>query len=177
MPDIGFSIGMLGGAATLFSITRVTALLNDLTPFWPMIHEQLRIAEGEAFATEGAVGGLPPWLPLTDNYKAWKDKQYPGQPLLQLTGRLVDSLTGDTEDSIYEEYPTYMVYGTQAGIERGTAYPVYLQDGTTKMVARPIFDEVAIAAALEPALFAGAGMIASVWHGYGGSTDTGAGGD
>lgn len=56
------------------------------------------------------------WSPLTFNYVKWKQKNYPGKKIMQLTGRLKDSLTADnqedSQDTIKILAPTYMELGT-----------------------------------------------------------------
>jgi phage gpG-like protein len=166
MADIAWGVGLIGAAQTMFAVTTLSAVLTDLSPFWPVIRKQLQDAEWQMFAFEGAPGpGGEPWRELSKTYGAWKAAKYPGKPILQLTGRLVDSLTGDTDDSIYETYPEFMIYGTEAGMENGISYAVYHQEGTDLMPARPIFDDDVLADALEPAVFKAATMIEDMWRG------------
>lgn len=54
----------------------------------------------ELFATEGKSGDHGKWRPLSDDYKAWKEKHYPGKTIMRRTDRLYKSLTGHTSDSI-----------------------------------------------------------------------------
>jgi phage gpG-like protein len=42
------------------------------------------------------------WKPLSANYKKWKEKHYPGRPILILRGRLYAGLRGNTKDSIQQ---------------------------------------------------------------------------
>jgi phage gpG-like protein len=42
------------------------------------------------------------WFPLSKKYKKWKDKHYPGRPIMVLRGRLYAGLRGNTKDSIQQ---------------------------------------------------------------------------
>lgn len=64
-----------------------------------------------------------PWQQLSADYKAWKDKKYPGQPILRATGRMQD---------------TAKIVPYQTGFKVNTTpYGAYNQFGTSKMPARP----------------------------------------
>ena len=66
------------------------------------------------------------WAPLSSKYRDWKQKSYPGQPILRLTGRMQD------RTRIYPE--------TARGIlsaRMGADYGRYHMTGTSKMPARP----------------------------------------
>jgi len=64
-----------------------------------------------------------PWKSLTLRYSAWKQVNYPGQPILRATGLMQDSAT------IYYRQGEFRV--------RSTPYGKYHQFGTSKMSARP----------------------------------------
>ena len=64
-----------------------------------------------------------PWQQLSSDYRAWKDKKYPGQPILRATGRMQD---------------TAKIVPYQTGFKVNTTpYGAYNQFGTSKMPARP----------------------------------------
>lgn len=48
--------------------------------------------EKKLFASEGASGGER-WNPLSEQYRRWKKRHYPGRKILSLTGKLRKSLT------------------------------------------------------------------------------------
>lgn len=83
-------------------------LLADQKPFWALQKEP----------THGR-----PWQSLTPNYKKWKDRHYPNQPILRLTGKMQDTAKISPKGEGFEV--------------RSTRYGRYHQFGTTKMVARP----------------------------------------
>lgn len=84
-------------------------LLADQKPFW-------KKERNPTFNT--------PWAKLTPKYEAWKKKNYPGQPILRLTGVMQDTAN--------------ILPGSNGGFKvETTSYGPYLQFGTKKMVARP----------------------------------------
>lgn len=81
----------------------------------------------ETFEAEG-----PGWRPLSPRYAKWKEKAYPGKPILVRTGALKASLTsGFARHSIFEVYPTRMEIGTSI------PYAMYHQTGSLKVVDHP----------------------------------------
>lgn len=83
-------------------------LLEEQKPFW----------KDERDPTTGR-----PWQKLSADYAAWKDKKYPGQPILRATGRMQD---------------TAKIQPYQTGFKvASTPYGRYQQFGTSKMPARP----------------------------------------
>jgi phage gpG-like protein len=83
-------------------------LLQEQKPFW----------KDERDPTTGR-----PWAKLSAGYTAWKNKKYPGQPILRATGRMQD---------------TAKIVPYQTGFQVNTTpYGAYNQFGTSKMPARP----------------------------------------
>ena len=68
----------------------------------------LRAIEVEQFAKEGAAAGNAKWAPLSPAYKRWKDRHYPGKPIMQRTGELHRDLTTDGVISLTDDE---LVYG------------------------------------------------------------------
>jgi phage gpG-like protein len=66
------------------------------------------------------------WAPLSLNYKAWKDRNYPGQPILRLTGKMQDD-TKIKPDRGVGLFSARM----------GASYGRYHMTGTRYMPARP----------------------------------------
>jgi len=64
-----------------------------------------------------------PWQQLSPRYQTWKNKTYPGQPILRATGLMQDVAY------IYTRGDRFLV--------RSTDYGKYQQFGTSKMPARP----------------------------------------
>ena len=108
MAGFDFTLGLSGEVGALTMLTLLTEELADMTVVWPSVRDALRLQMAAEFAAEG-----PGWAPLSEDYKMWKDLNFPG-PILQLTGALLDSLTGGNEgDEIYEPSPMGMRWGTK----------------------------------------------------------------
>lgn len=115
------------------TFTRFTEQLRDLRDLWPACIPELREISKEQFAGEG-VGDAGKWAALSARYAAWKAQRYPGKPILQRTGRLVESLTGNKSDSIVEAKPDELIFGTRV------PYAVHHQRGAGRLKKRKVFD-------------------------------------
>lgn len=113
--------------------TRFTELVTDLRPLWPGVITEAKQIFAEQFAGEG-VGDRGRWKPLATAYAKLKAAKYPGKPILQRTGRLIDSLTGNTADTITRAEPDALTVGTRV------FYGRYHQTGTRRMPARRPID-------------------------------------
>jgi phage gpG-like protein len=82
------------------------------------------------FAQEGRYTGAA-WSPLSPPYARWKAKNYPGKPILQRTGKLMESMT-QRPFGIDEITDKSMTIGTDV------PYAQYHQRGTEHMPARPL---------------------------------------
>jgi phage gpG-like protein len=103
---------------------------SDLTKgTWPAINARFEEIERELFESEGSSGATG-WRPLSGAYQRWKEKNYPGQPLMQLTGNLMRSLTGSfNPDAVFEmTTDTYI---------RGTTVPYAVHH---QLRSRPVID-------------------------------------
>jgi len=67
--------------------------VNDFSTIFKKLGEDFRETQKAVFKKQGANEGLPGWKPLSRGYKKWKDKHYPGKPILTLTGAMKQSLT------------------------------------------------------------------------------------
>lgn len=65
---------------------------TDASPAFDEIGDSLARAERRQFHSEGAYGSGG-WAPLSSRYAAWKERHYPGKPILERSGELLDSLT------------------------------------------------------------------------------------
>lgn len=66
---------------------------QDMTPVWEAGHRAFMLEMREQFTTEGQHLTQAEWTPLSPKYKEWKERHYPGAPILQRTGALLASLT------------------------------------------------------------------------------------
>ncbi len=65
----------------------LSAALNDLRPFWPIVARLVRGWWKLQFETEGEFAGQR-WRPLSPAYAVWKARHHPGRGILEATGQL-----------------------------------------------------------------------------------------
>jgi phage gpG-like protein len=110
-------------------LTRFGERASDMSPVFKEIAADFRRMEAEQFSSEGSRSGSP-WAQLSPDYAAWKAKNFPGKAILQLSGLLLESLTGNNPYSVEEISKTQMLVGTRV------PYGIWHQRGTTRMPAR-----------------------------------------
>jgi len=90
-------------------------------------------AEKKLFISQGGSGMHGRWPDLSENYKAWKQKHYPGRPIMVLGAHLMASLIGTSSDSIHTVSKTgntwRITIGTKAKSRDGFDYPLFHQMG------------------------------------------------
>src|SRR5438445_4244421 len=87
--------------------------MSAITPIAPEIVEKgIRPILTVQFGTEGGSGASGPWSPLSEAYAAAKLKRWGAKPILVASGRLRDSLLGDTGDTIKNYSPHLIEFGT-----------------------------------------------------------------
>jgi phage gpG-like protein len=105
--------------------------ISDFRPVWPEIELAFFRLELEQFNSEGSRGGSR-WKPLSEKYRKWKERHYPGKPILQRSGRLLRSLSViGGGDSIREQEPLSLTLGSRV------PYATYHQRGAGKLPQRP----------------------------------------
>ena len=127
---------MLRFELDLEGANEVERLLSDLEErfgnlqpvFGSIIHDFWQV-EAEQFESEGGLSGG--WVELSPAYAKWKAQHAPDAPILVLSGRLRESLTGETDDTVLNVEDDTLEIGSRAP----TA--VLHQTGTSKMPARP----------------------------------------
>lgn len=128
---IAIRYSMTGEDAAISRLDKLDMAGRDLGLAFYTIAQKLQEYERAQFESEGAYGSGG-WAPLKPAYKAWKERRYPGKPILQREGDLMASLTEDAAPGAVREVgPDHLVFGTS--IE----YAKYHQYGTEKMVPRP----------------------------------------
>jgi phage gpG-like protein len=105
--------------------------IQDLSPAFQQMLPTIQQYTEAYFTKEGAHEGNPHFPPLSPQYAKWKQKHYPNAPILTRTGRLRQSLSSQTPDSIAHISPLSLTFGTR------TPYAIYHQLGTYKMPRRP----------------------------------------
>lgn len=123
---------VLGDRVLVRGLSRFGDAARDFMPVWPEILQDFQRIEAEQFSSEGARAGKV-WPPLSVSYKEWKDKWFPGQPKLVLTGTLkmemTEGLTVEAEPLRLAMYPA--LRAEVAG---------WHQKGTARMPARKVVD-------------------------------------
>jgi phage gpG-like protein len=146
VPPVGvISVSVVGADRVGAALGAFGAVFSDLRPFWtdefaPRFFAKVQ----DRFALQGQGRGpggrfaSGRWAGLSPAYRVWKERNYPGQPILTRTGRLRESMmwSGSSvgPDGIFIAEPTTVVVGT------AVPYGVFHQTGTSKMPARPFID-------------------------------------
>lgn len=144
MPDFRlFQFLIKGEKETLIRFETLGAGLKDFRFIWPAIAEHFYEIEKAQFS---GTGRAKQWAQLSPAYGKWKAAKYPGKPILQREGALINSLTRRGSDSIYESSPLRLVLGSSV------KYAAIHQTGRGRMPARPPVD-------LTPSDFKGFGKI------------------
>ncbi len=123
-------IDIMGEEVVARALSRFGEGVKDFRPAWEQIHISFVLIEEQQFATEGSRGGAP-WPPLKPSYAAWKEKYFPGMPILQLTQTMWGQFAVGT-GMLVDIAPMYM------RLTPTIAYPKYHQTGTYKMPARKV---------------------------------------
>lgn len=107
--------------------------IADLTEPFREIQLEFYDTMANVFAAEGAFEDRTKWAELSPNYRAWKQRKFPGRKILELTGKLKSSLiTSGSEGNVSVVTPTEMSVGTTI------PYAIYHQKGTSRMPMRKI---------------------------------------
>lgn len=103
---------------------------------FPLVVPVLEAAMRRQFDAEGAGPDSGKWAPLSARYKAWKDVNFPGLPILERYGRLRAGLTMPASPFSRRDIDAQtLVFGT-----REVPYATFHQTGTDRMPARPPID-------------------------------------
>jgi len=125
-----------------------------------MLQERFQTMSRQMFKTQGGYGRLGRWKPLSSRYKKQKAKRFPGTTILVATGRLKNSLTKNSDDSII--YGTHTSNGFVFRFGTQVEYADYHQKGSGNLPKRKQIDPtqqqlrgmgVAIARTIEQGLF------------------------
>lgn len=103
---------------------------------FPRVVPVLEAALMRQFNAEGAGPDAGKWAPLSARYKAWKDANFPGLPILERYGRLRAALTMSASPFARRDVSNEaLVFGT-----KNVPYATFHQTGTSRMPARPPLD-------------------------------------
>ena len=126
---LGFST-YLNGAHGSSGTGSVVGRWRDVKPAWEYVGEFiLREVEPKVFGAEGKTQEETAWKPLSAKYAKWKEKHFPGNPILVLTGKLRLQMTGLSGDHFVNEqarsfevgsnYPLEDAYGAKHAFGEG----------------------------------------------------------
>jgi phage gpG-like protein len=127
MASIALRFGIVGDNRMESFFDHLEQIPDDFREPFEKMAEDFWEHEETVFDSEG-----PGWRPLTPKYAKWKEKHYPGKPIMERTGALKASLTeGIAADSVFLVYPTRMELGTT------NPYAIYHQTGSIKVPNHP----------------------------------------
>lgn len=104
---------------------------RDTAPAWRAWGDDVADAFEEQFRTEGVRLLKNVWAPLSPRYKAWKDRHFPGEPILTRTHRMREAFTVRPLDIDRVDHNS----GTFGSARKPAKFH---QHGTRFMPARPI---------------------------------------
>lgn len=125
-----FTVSFAGEEIFNRAFNRIDSL-SDLRPLYPEVIAAFYQFEREQFDTEGAAGGER-WTPLSPVYAEYKERVFPGQPILQAEGDLMVSLTDpEAAGAVLIPREDELIIGTSV------PYAIHHQRGTRNMPKRP----------------------------------------
>jgi len=110
---------------------------NDLYPAWDNVLNILYEAERRLFAQEGQTEEHSKWEKLSPRYAAWKEKHYPGMPILTLTGRFRGSMTDPSGQHTEIRERRQLTWGSAHKVSGGHDLGGLHAEGRGNMPARP----------------------------------------
>ena len=116
--------------SSIEALKYIQSELSDLREFYEELVYPKMLRDIETiFEREGR----PTWDRLSDNYAKWKQRYYPGLPILQLSGNLRDSytITGHEHHNAVITERTISVYSS-------LPHAALHESGTDTMPARPV---------------------------------------
>jgi len=126
-----------GDVQLLRSFRKFADNVKDLSEAFREIAQDFhQTVERKQFESEGAYGSGG-WAPLSEEYASWKAKNFPGRPLMVLSGDLKESLMGENPWAIEDIQPLQLRLGTKI---KYAVYHQSLKPRKTKLPRRPLID-------------------------------------
>jgi len=108
-----FRMVVAGGVEMDRGLARFTDGISDWRPIWPVFSDSFYAWIRGQFESEGAAAGGGKWWKLSEAYAAWKERHFPGKPILQRTGALMASLTSSkAAGAVYIAAPRSLTIGS-----------------------------------------------------------------
>lgn len=102
--------------------------LSDLSDYWDTCKKIVIKSLQERFKSEN----WKRWAPLSPRYKAWKEKHYPGMPILQRTRALYKAATVEGADgNVYAKEAMWMSWGVDRVV---IPWAAYVQDAPQERI-------------------------------------------
>lgn len=125
--SVKISVDMVGERALESLFDHIEHIPDDWREPFEGMAEDFWTQNQKTFDEEG-----PGWKPLSLQYAKWKERKFPGEPILVRTGALRASLVeGHAPHSIFDIHPTEMTLGTDV------RYGIYHQTGSIKVRDHP----------------------------------------
>lgn len=116
------------------AFNRVEEHISDFRSIWPSVAAEIYTINAEQFESQGAAGRSGRWAGLSPAYARFKAIAFPGQPILQAEGHMVESLTNpEAPDAVYQPTQNELIIGTRD--PKAIAH----HRGLGHLPARPIF--------------------------------------
>lgn len=135
---VNFSITVSGEEVLKRAFRNVEETVSDFTPEWKEVQAEFYEIEQDQFQSSGAKGASGKWAEVSEATEAFKIREFGTFALLAgtliATGKLYESLTRSTADSVFESNPKDMAIGTSL------PYAKFHQTGTRRMPARKPID-------------------------------------
>lgn len=113
------------------TFSRMDAAFDDLTPVWGDLRDEFWRIEKEQFDSEGGKGASGRWKSLSTRYNKQKIARYgSGKKILEASGELVSSLTGNNPNNYYQTSEKEFRIGTTI------PYAAYHQRGSENLPKR-----------------------------------------
>jgi len=103
----------------------------NVHPAWDAVRAIIFASTEDRFEKEGRRGDFRKWRALSNkpsrwlgglSYRQWKEENFPGNPILELTGRMRDQLTGLSGDHYEERSPFHLTIGSNLPGESGEGH-------------------------------------------------------
>lgn len=116
------------------AFNRVEEYISDFRLIWPNVATEIYAINREQFESEGATGASGKWAALSPAYARFKAIKFPGKPILQAEGTMMESLTDpEALGAIYRPEATVLTIGSKD--PKALAH----QLGLGHLPVRPIF--------------------------------------
>jgi phage gpG-like protein len=119
-------VAEVGVGPAVIEMRALMARAADIAPVLELLGHEFEHAEADWFSSHGEGS----WPPLASATRRGKERRRRPTELLVDSGRMLQSLTEETDDSISYVTPSTLVFGTRV------PYARYHRDGTTKMPQR-----------------------------------------